>query len=96
MRVRREGLELAGHAVVEARPEVDEQVALVDGVVGGDGAVHAEHAHGQLVRLGERAQGHERGRHGQAAQLGEPEDLGRRVGRDHAAAQVEHRPLRPR
>ena len=92
-RVRREGLELAGHAVVEARPEVDEQVALVHRVVGGDGAVHAEHAHGELVRLGEGAEGHERGRHRQAAQLGEPQDLGGGVGGDRAPAEVEHRAL---
>ena len=69
--VRREGLELAGDAVVEARADGDEQVALVHRVVGRDGAVHAEHAHGELVRLGEGAQAHERRGHRQAAQLGE-------------------------
>ena len=94
LRVRRERLELAGHAVVEARAEVDEQVALVHGVVGRDRAVHAEHAHGELVGLGERAERHERRGHRQPAQLRELEDLGGGVGGDGAPAQVEHGPLR--
>ena len=41
--VRRELGELAGDAVVEAGADRDDQVGLVHRVVGGDGAVHAEH-----------------------------------------------------
>ena len=94
--VRREGLELAGDAVVEARPEGDEQVALVHRVVGGDGAVHAEHAHGELVRLGEGAEPMSVVATGSRRSSASSQDLGGGVGGDHAAAQVEHRPLRPR
>ena len=42
--VRRELGELAGDAVVEAGADRDDQVGLVHRVVGGAGAVHAEHA----------------------------------------------------
>ena len=41
--------ELAGHAVVEAHAEGQQQVGLVDGVVGVDRAVHAEHVQGQVM-----------------------------------------------
>ena len=45
------------------------------------------------MRLGEGAEPHECGRHRQAAQLGEAQDLGGGVRADHAPAQVQHRPL---
>ena len=41
--------DLAGHAVVEAHAEGQQQVGLVDRVVGVDGAVHAEHLQAEVV-----------------------------------------------
>ena len=48
-RPRREGIEPAGDAVVEARADADHHVAIMHDVVGLVGAVHAEHAEPLLV-----------------------------------------------
>ena len=68
-RVRREGGELAGHAVVEAYADGDEQIALGDRHVGGVCAVHPEHAQAERVRRGETAQAHQRRRDGELQAL---------------------------
>ena len=86
----REGLQDAGHPVVEARAERDQQVGLLQGDHGGDRAVHAGHAEVLRVRVGEGAAGHQRGDHRGAGELGELEQLRRGVGLDDAAADVEH------
>ncbi len=91
--LRREGRELAGDAVVEARPDGDQQVALVDGVVGGHGAVHAEHAERERMPAREAAQAHERRGDRRLEELGQGAQLVGGAGADHAAADVEHRPL---
>ena len=57
----REGVEAAGHAVVEAGTEGDDQVGALQGTDGGNGAVHAGHAEVVAVRVGERAAGGQRG-----------------------------------
>ena len=44
LRARREGIDPAGDAVVEARAQADHQVAIMHGMVGFVGAVHAQHA----------------------------------------------------
>ena len=94
-RHRREGVEPAGDAVVEARADVHHHVAIVHGVVGLVGAVHAEHAEPGRSRGRVAAEAHEgRGdreagqRHQLAQQLG-----GLRPRVDDAAAGVEHRAL---
>ena len=51
-RARRERVEPAGDAVVEARADADHQVAVVHRPVGLVGAVHAEHA--EPLRIGRR------------------------------------------
>ena len=63
--------ELAGDAVVEADAEGQQQVGLVDGVVGVDGAVHAEHVQAQVVVAGEAAQAVQRQGDRDAGLLGE-------------------------
>ena len=45
--------DLARHAVVEAHADGEQQVGLVDRVVGVNGAVHAEPFQRKLVRLRE-------------------------------------------
>eukprot|EP00976_Prorocentrum_cordatum_P110112 1195139-Prorocentrum_minimum.AAC.2 len=72
----------------------EQEVGLVDGVVGHHGAVHAEHVHGHGVAHGVRAQAHEGLRHGDPRQLHQLPQLLRRV--QGAAAHVEHRALRSR
>jgi predicted RNA-binding protein with PUA domain len=58
--VRRELGELAGDAVVEARADIDQHVAVIHREVGFVGAVHAQHAEELLVRRRERAEPHQR------------------------------------
>ena len=63
--------DLAGDAVVEAHAKRQQQVGVVDGVVGVNGAVHAEHLQAQEMLAGEAAQAEERQRHRDAGALGE-------------------------
>ena len=86
--------QLAGDAVVEAGADRDDQVGLVHRVVGRAGAVHAEHPEPLLVRRRERAEAHQRAGDREVAAERELAQLLRRVGVDHAAAGVEHRPAR--
>ncbi len=95
LRARREGIEAAGDAVVEARADVDHHVAVVHRHVGFVRAVHAEHAEPVLARRRIGAKPHQRRgdrdvgeRHEFAQQLRR-----RRPGIDHAAAGIEHRAL---
>ena len=62
---------LAGHAVVEADAEGQQQVGVVDGVVGVDGAVHAEHLQAEEMLAGEAAQAEQRQGDGNAGAFGE-------------------------
>ena len=92
----REGADLAGDPVVEARPEADEEVAALHGGHRGVVAVHAGHAERLGVRVGEGAPRHQRGHHRDAGAVGQ---RAQRLGGprlEHAAADVEHGPLRLR
>ncbi len=60
LRARREGVEPAGDAVVEARADVDHHVAIMHRHVGFVGAVHAEHAEPVLARRRIGAKAHQR------------------------------------
>ena len=64
-------VDLAGHAVVEAHAEGQQQVGVVDGVVGVDGAVHAEHVQAEVMIGREAAEAVDRQGDGDAGQLGE-------------------------
>ncbi|CAA7626911.1 conserved hypothetical protein [Magnetospirillum sp. UT-4] len=93
--IRREGVEPPGDAVVEAGADIDHQIAAVHGQVGLVGAVHAEHAQRLRIRAREAAQAHQglgAGEAGHAHELGQ-QLAGRGAGIDHAAADVEQRPL---
>ena len=48
-------LHLAGHAVVEPHAQGEQQVGFVDGVVGIDAAVHAEHVERQRMVVAGKA-----------------------------------------
>ena len=95
LRARREGIDPAGDAVVEARADADHHVAIVHGVVGLVGAMHAEHAEPLLVGGRVGAEPHQRrgdGKAGHAHELAQAL-AGERPGIDDAAAGIEDRPL---
>ena len=92
-RVRAERLGGAGDPVVPARADGHDQVAVRHRLVGVGGAVHAEHAQGQRVRLGERALAQQRVGDRDLHRLRERAQL-RAGARDHrAVADEEHGPL---
>ena len=95
LRARRERVEPAGDAVVEARADADHQVAIVHRPVGFPGAVHAEHA--EPLRIGRRigAEPHQRRGDREAGELDQlaQQRAGVRAGIDDAAAGVEQRAL---
>ena len=82
---------LARHAIIEARADRKQHVALVHGHVCFVGAMHAEHANAERVVGGKRAQAHQRLGDRitqQAHKLGE---RFRRPTQDDATARVDHR-----
>ena len=93
-RVLREVRRVADHAVVEARADREQHVAVLHRHVGFVGAVHAEHA--EELRVGRRigAQAHQRvGARESRAACTSSRQLRRSIGQHHAAAGVDHRPL---
>ena len=71
--------DLAGSPVVEARPDVDQQIALVERVVDMLVTVHAHQTETERMRLRERAETEQRERDRNAGLLDErPEELRRR------------------
>ena len=92
-RVLREVRRIADHAIVEARADGQQHVAVLHRHVGFERAVHAEHAEELLVRGRIGAKAHE-GVGDRITQV--PHELGellRSVRQHHAAARVDHRPL---
>jgi hypothetical protein len=71
LRARRVRLELAGDAVVEAHPERDDEVRLLDRSVDPGFAVHAHHPERQRVARREAAQAEQRRRDRDARLLDE-------------------------
>ena len=88
-RVGRELGEFAGDAVVEAGADRDDQVGVVHRQVGGDGAVHAEHAEPVLARGRVGAEAHQGRGDREAVGGGQLAQLLGGVGVDDAAAGVE-------
>ena len=85
--------ELAGDAVVEADAEGEEEVGIVDGVVGVHGAVHAHHVEAEVVVRGEVADAVEREADGDTGEFGELLQLCSGTRMRDAAARVDERPL---
>ena len=54
-----EGVGLEGDAVAEPRADRDDEVGLIDGLVGGVAAVHAQHAEVVRLAIAEDACGHQ-------------------------------------
>ena len=97
-RARRKGVETSGDAVVEARADRDHQIAVMHGVIGFPGAVHAEHAKPVFARPRIGAEPHQRRGDGKARQADEFAQQRRRRGSgiDDAAAGIKDRTLRRR
>ena len=87
--------DLAGHPIVEANAERQQQVGVIDRVVGVDAAVHPEHVQRKRIVAGKTAQAVQRGRHGDLEFSGERGQFLGGLGDDDAAARVDHRPLGP-
>ena len=85
---------VTGDAIVEPSAETEEQIALVNGPVSIRGAVHAEPLHRQGMRFREAAHAHERGGDGDIGLFCEGLQVGVSLGRNDAAAGVEHGALR--
>ena len=77
-------------AVVEADAKGEEEIALIDGVVGVDGAVHPEPFEGLRIVFWEAADAHESGGDGNTGGAGEFKEVGFGAGGDDASADVEH------
>ena len=59
LRPRGESFELTGDAIVETDAKGEEEIRGVHGVVGVDGAVHAEHVEAELIGRGVAPEAHE-------------------------------------
>ena len=79
-----------GDAVVEADAEGEEEITLIHGVVGVDGAVHPEPFEGLRIVFWEAADAHEGGGDGNSSGAGEFKEVGFGAGGDDASADIEH------
>ena len=92
--VRRVGLQRAGHAIVKAHAERQQQVGFLNRLVDPRFAVHAHHAEIQEVRSRQRAESQQRERHGNAGELGEGFHFVLRSGDENPVPGQNQRPLR--
>ena len=93
LRVERVGLDVAGHAVVEAHAERDEQVGFLDRGVDPGLAVHAHHAEVERMRRRHAADAEQRHRDRDVGVLGELPHQVAGAGVDDAVAGQDQRPL---
>ena len=94
LRVGRVVFQIAGHAIVKAHAERDQQVGVLDRMVHPRFAVHTHHPEIQRVRSRECAQSKQRQCDGNARPLGEVADFVHRSGNDDAVPGQDHWPLR--
>ena len=91
--VRHPRVHFAGHAVVKACADGDQQIALGNGVVGVRRAVHSEHPQRQGVGFRERAQALQRGRDRRVGHFGQRPNFLMRSRINRAAADIQQGPL---
>ena len=91
--VRRVSLQIAGHAVVKAHAERQQQVGFLNRLVHPGFAVHAHHAEVQQVRSGKRSKTQQRHRDGNGGAFGERLHFVLGAGNQNAVAGQDHRPL---
>ena len=91
--MRRKGGEPAGHAIVEAHAERDEQIGVVHRHVRGVAAVHARHADEVRMRARQSAQTHQRADRGSVGDFDEFAQFLVRLAEQDAATGVDQRTL---
>ncbi len=87
------GLQVAGHPVVEAHAEGQQQVGVLDRQVAVGLAVHAHHAQAERMRGREAAQSQQGAGHRRLGLLGKLPQLLHRAGHQHAMPGQDHRAL---
>jgi hypothetical protein len=92
LRLRSEGGGIAGDAVIEAEPDAEDDVGVLDGAVDVHLPVHARHAEVQRMRFGDGADAEQGGDDRDAGLLGEGPHLGVGVPEDDAVADHEQGP----
>ncbi len=85
-----EGVESTGDAVIETRPEGDDEVGPLQGAHCGDGAVHSGHAEVAPIRVGESAPGGQGRDDWCVRRIDEACEILRSIRADHSTADVEH------
>ena len=88
--------ELSGDAVIEADSQGQQEVRIVHGVVGVDGAVHAQHVERKVMIAGNRSQAVHGHRHGNARLGGELAQLFMGIRGQHPPSAVDDGPLAAR
>lgn len=79
--------------VVETRADREDHVAVMHRQVGGEAAMHPEHAEELAVRAGIPAEAHQGVGHRQVEHLRQLGQRRRGIAHDHAAAGIDHRAL---
>ena len=87
--VLRKVLGIPDHAVIKARTHRQQHIAILHGVVGFNGAVHAQHAQELAVRSRVSSQAHQRVGDGVTQHVHQRAQLVRRVAQQHAATGVD-------
>src|SRR6266849_1806602 len=87
------GLEIAGHAIVEAHAEGQQQVGFLNRLIHPSLAVHAHHAEIQRMRRRECAQSEQRERHQNSGAFRKIANLTHSAGNNDAVPGENHRPL---
>ena len=86
-------LHLAGHAVIEADAEGEQEISFIGRVVGGHGSVHAQPFQREWMRFWEGTHAHQRRCHRNVGAFGEFEQFLMGFARNDPAAAVQYRTL---
>ena len=89
-----ESRRVAGHPVVEAESDADDEVGVLDRAVDVHFSVHARHAQMQVMTLGKCADAEQGSDHGDVGLLGEGKHRLIGTGEYHAVSYHEQRTLR--
>ena len=88
------GVELAGHAVIEAHAQRNQKIGFLNGLIHPGFAVHAHHSQIQSMRSGKSAQPEQRQGHRNIGCFRQPADLFPSTGEHDAVSRQDHRALR--
>ena len=83
-------VKLAGYPVVKPRAHRDEEVRILDSVIGVNRAVHAEHAEREFMRIRKSAHRKKRRGYGYLHVVGQFSELPARAGNYYAAADIQN------